>query len=280
MDQLPDPCPIPVGHFADIGNGQRIHYHDVGQGEPVIFLHGAGGGASSYSNFKGNYRYLVERGFRCLLIDHIGYGFSDKPEDVDYTSEFFAQCIRQTLDVAGVTRCALVGNSLGGAVALQFAFDNPEMTGKLVLMAPGGLDEKEAYFRMPGMAKLGQVFASGQAVTPEVMKDLFATCLMHDPKYATDELIAERMEIMKLMNSRVVATMRVPEVTSRLHELGMPVLGFWGMNERMMPESGILKLAKNVPDIRMVLVSNCGHWVMVEHEAMFNRMTHDFLVNS
>ena len=55
MNQLPDPCPIPVGHFADIGGGQRIHYHDVGQGEPIIFLHGAGGGASSYSNFKGNY---------------------------------------------------------------------------------------------------------------------------------------------------------------------------------------------------------------------------------
>ena len=103
---------------------------------------------------------------------------------------------------------------------------------------------------------------------------------MHDPQYATDHLIAERMEIMKLMNSRVVATMRVPELTERLHELKVPVLGFWGMDERMMPESGILKLAKNIPDIRLVLVSNCGHWVMVEHEAMFNRTTLDFLVNT
>ncbi|MFM7784960.1 MAG: alpha/beta fold hydrolase [Gammaproteobacteria bacterium] len=271
---------LPTGKFADCANGYRMHYLDVGSGPVVVFLHGSGPGASCYSNFKGNYPYLVERGFRCLLIDHLGYGFSDKPDDVDYTAELFAQCIRQTLDVAGVTRCALVGNSLGGAVALQFAFENPEMTEKLILMAPGGLNAKEEYFRMPGMAKLAEVFSSGQAVTPELMKDLFATSLMHDPKYATDQLIAERMEIMKLMNSRVVATMRVPEVTDRLHTLEMPVLGFWGMNERMMPESGILKLAKNVPDIRLVLVSNCGHWVMVEHEAMFNRTTHDFLVNA
>ena len=57
------------------------------------------------------------------------------------------------------------------------------------------------------------------------------------------------------------------------------MLGFWGMNERMMPDSGIMKLAQNTPDIRLVLVSNCGHWVMVEHQDMFNRMTHDFLVN-
>jgi pimeloyl-ACP methyl ester carboxylesterase len=76
------------------------------------------------------------------------------------------------------------------------------------------------------------------------------------------------------------AALVVPELTERLHELKMPVLGFWGMDERMMPESGILKLAKNIPDIRLVLVSNCGHWVMVEHEAMFNRTTHDFLVNT
>jgi 4,5:9,10-diseco-3-hydroxy-5,9,17-trioxoandrosta-1(10),2-diene-4-oate hydrolase len=133
---------------------------------------------------------------------------------------------------------------------------------------------------MPGMQKMAQVFSSGQAVTPEVMKDLFASSLMHDPRHATDGLIAERLEIMRLMNARVMATMKVPEVTTRLHELKMPVLGFWGINERMMPESGIMKLAKNVPDIRLVLVSNCGHWVMVEHEAMFNRMTHDFLENA
>lgn len=271
---------LPTGHFAQCPNGHRMHYLDYGGGEVVVFLHGSGPGASGYSNFKGNVPWLVERGFRCIVPDHIGYGFSDKPEDVDYTLEFFTQCIRQTLDAAGVRRCSLVGNSLGGAIALQFALDYPDMTDKLVLMAPGGLAAKEEYFRMPGMARMGQVFASGQAVTHEVMKELFATSLMHDPKHATDALIAERMEIMKLMNSRVMATMKVPELTERLHELKMPVLGFWGVNERMMPESGILKLAKNVPDIRLVLVSNCGHWVMVEHQAMFNRMTHDFLVNA
>jgi 4,5:9,10-diseco-3-hydroxy-5,9,17-trioxoandrosta-1(10),2-diene-4-oate hydrolase len=243
-----------------------MHYLDEGSGPVVVFLHGSGPGASGYSNFKRNYPYLVERGYRCVILD--------------YTLEFFTQCIRETLDAAGVERCSLVGNSLGGAIAVQFALDYPEMTDKLVVMAPGGLNAREEYFQMPGMQKMAGVFATGQAVTPAVMKDLFATALMHDPKHATDALIAERMEIMKLMNARVMATMRVPDLTSRLHELKMPVLGLWGVNEQMMPESGIMKLAKNVPDIRLVLVSNCGHWVMVEHEAMFNRMTHDFLENT
>ena len=98
-----------------------------------------------------------------------------------------------------------------------------------------------------------------------------------DGGHWADELIAERMEIMQKMNAQVMATMKVPELTERLRELRMPVLGFWGLNERMMPESGIMKLAHNTPDIRLVLVSNCGHWVMVEHEGMFNRACLDFL---
>ena len=271
---------LPTGKFADCANGYRMHYLDVGSGPVVVFLHGSGPGASGYSNFKRNYPWLVERGFRCIVPDHIGYGFSDKPADVDYHLSLFTECIKQTLDAAGVTRCSLVGNSLGGAIALQFALDYPAMTEKLVLMAPGGLNAKEEYFKMPGMQYVGKVFASGQAVTAEVMKDLFATALMHDPRYATDALVAERLEIMRTMNPRVMATMQVPELTARLPELKMPVLGFWGINERMMPESGIMKLAQNVPDIRLMLVSNCGHWVMVEHEGLFNRTTHDFLVNA
>ena len=270
---------LPEGSYARCANGYRMHYLDRGEGPVVVFLHGSGPGASGHSNFKGNYPYLVERGFRCIIPDHIGYGFSDKPDDVEYPLSFFSECIKQTLDVAGVERCCLVGNSLGGAIAIQLALDHPEMVEKLVLMAPGGLNQKEEYFQMPGMQKMGQVFASGQAVSAPVMKDLFATSLMHDPRFATDGLIAERMEIMQKMNAQVMATMKVPELTERLRELRMPVLGFWGLNERMMPESGIMKLAHNTPDIRLVLVSNCGHWVMVEHEGMFNRTTGDFLLN-
>ena len=132
---------------------------------------------------------------------------------------------------------------------------------------------------MPGMQKVFQVFGSGEAVTPEVMKDLFATGLMHDPTYATDELVEERMQIMQIMNGHVMATMQVPVLVDRLHELDCPTLGFWGMNEKMMPENGIMAMAKNIKHLRLILVTECGHWVMVEHESMFNRACLDFLQN-
>ena len=245
----------------------------------MVYLHGSGPGASGYSNFKGNYPSLVAAGYRCIIPDLIGYGFSDKPTDVDHPLSFFVECIRQTLDCAGVERCTLIGNSLGGAVALGLALDDPQRVEKLVLMAPGGLSELPEYQAMPGMQKVFKVFGSGEPVTPAVMKDLFATGLMYDPKYATDELVAERMQIMQIMNGHVMATMSVPVLTGRLQEIQCPVLGFWGLEEKMMPENGIMALARNIKHLRLILVSECGHWVMVEHEDMFNRACLDCISN-
>ena len=268
---------LPEGNYAECANGYRIHYLDEGEGEAVMFLHGSGPGASGHSNFKGNYPSLVAAGYRCLVPDHIGYGFSDKPDDRDHPLAFFVECMIQTLDCAGVDRCTLVGNSLGGAVALGMALEYPERVDKLILMAPGGLSELHQYQQMPGMQKVFAVFGSGEPVTHEVMKDLFATGLMHNPAHATDELVAERMQIMQIMNGHVMATMQIPVLTDRLKELDCPVLGFWGLNEQMMPENGIMAMAHNIKQLRLVLVSECGHWVMVEHEDMFNRYCLDFL---
>ncbi len=268
---------LPEGKYADCANGYRIHYLDEGVGEVVMFLHGSGPGASGHSNFKGNYPVLVEAGYRCIIPDLIGYGFSDKPDDVDHPLSFFVECIKQTLDVAGVDRCTVVGNSLGGAIAIGLTLDYPELVEKLILMAPGGLSELHEYQTMPGMQKVFQTFNSGQAVTHEVMKDLFATGLMHNAELATDELVAERMQVMQIMNGHVMKTMQVPVLVDRLNEIKCPVLGFWGVNEQMMPEGGIMAMAHNIPQLRLILVTECGHWVMVEHEAMFNRMTLDFL---
>ncbi|MFT4518991.1 MAG: 4,5:9,10-diseco-3-hydroxy-5,9,17-trioxoandrosta-1(10),2-diene-4-oate hydrolase [Halioglobus sp.] len=270
---------LPEANYAQCANGYRIHYLDEGQGEVVVFLHGSGPGASGYSNFKGNYQSLVDAGYRCIIPDHIGYGFSDKPDDVDHPLSFFVECIKQTLDIAGVEKCTIVGNSLGGAIALGLALDYPELVGKLILMAPGGLSEMVDYQTMPGMQKVFQVFGSGEPVTPEVMKDLFATGLMHDASFATDELVEERMQIMQIMNGHVMATMKVPVLVDRLAEIKCPVLGFWGMDEKMMPENGIMNMAKNLENLRLILVTQCGHWVMVEHEDMFNRTCLDFLNN-
>ena len=268
---------LPEGHYANCANGYRMHYIDVGEGPVVVYLHGSGPGASGHSNFKGNYPWLAQRGYRCLVLDIVGFGFSDKPDDVDHPLSFFVECIKQTLDTIGVEHCAVVGNSLGGAIAIGLALQHPSLVARLILLAPGGMSPTQEYRQMPGMLKMIEVYGAGTPVTAEVMKELLAYGLMHDPKYATDELVTERLQVMDIMNGHVMASMRIPYLADRLADLHCPVLAFWGTNERMMPDSGITGLAKNCKNLTMILVSECGHWVMVEYETLFNRECLEFL---
>jgi 4,5:9,10-diseco-3-hydroxy-5,9,17-trioxoandrosta-1(10),2-diene-4-oate hydrolase len=271
--------PVPEAKFAKLANGYRIHYIDEGSGPVVVWLHGSGNGASGYSNFKGNYPELVKAGFRCIVPDLIGFGYSDKPADVEYPLSFFVDCVKQTLDQIGVSKYTIVGNSLGGAVALGLALAHPQNVERLVLMAPGGLNDLPDYLAMPGMAAMFALFGAGKPITEADMKAFFVKAFVVNPACVDDALVHERYELMKLQNPQVMKTMKVPNLTADLGKIRCPTLSLWGLNENMMPDSGILRLAKGLPNCRMVLVPNCGHWVMIEHRELFNRMVSDFLKN-
>jgi 4,5:9,10-diseco-3-hydroxy-5,9,17-trioxoandrosta-1(10),2-diene-4-oate hydrolase len=269
--------PVPEGRYVTLARGLRLHYLDQGQGPVVVFLHGSGSGACGWSNFKHNAPFLADKGYRTILIDLVGYGYSDKPDNIEYPLDLFVDTVKEALDLIGVNRYTLIGNSLGGAVALGFALAYPANVEKLVLMAPGGVEEQMDYFKMPGMALMKEVFMSAEPVTVARLKDFFVRGMVVDPSVVDDETVNERHQLMQLQNPQVVRTMKVPNMTARLGEIQCPALAFWGANEQMMPETGILKLAHGIANLRMVIVPKCGHWVMVEHRDLFNRLTLDFL---
>ena len=268
--------PIPEGQYAELANGYKIHYLEQGQGHPVVFLHGSGQGASGHSNFKGNYPFLADNGYRVIVPDHIGYGYSDKPDDVEYPLSFFAECILQTLDGLGIEQASFIGNSLGGAIALYIAIYHPDRVATLNLMAPGGLEEKEDYFTMPGMKILQEIFMSGE-INKAALERFIREGLVYHQDVVDEELIEERWDIFTQQNGQALMTMKVPNMTEQLTDITAPSIVFWGLNEKMMPETGIMKLAQGLQQTRIVLVSECGHWVMAEHQDMFNRYTLDFL---
>ena len=268
---------LPEGHYAKLTNGHTIHYLDQGSGEPVVFLHGSGSGASGHSNFKFNYPFLAENGFRSIVPDLIGYGYSDKPDDVEYHIDFFVECVKQALDVIGVDSVHLIGNSLGGAIAIRFALTYPDQVKSLNLMAPGGIEDQPSYFAMPGMAIMKEVFTGGP--NKDALEQFIRRGLVYDDKHVDEQLVIERWGIFKQQNMQVINTMVVPNMEDQLGELNCPIIAFWGANENMMPETGIAKLTKKCSNIRLTIVSECGHWVMVEHKDLFNRMTLDFLRN-
>ena len=94
------PFEIPRGSQVDLEDGRTIAYHEAGTGPAVIFVHGSGPGGSGWSNFQGNYKALAQAGCRALVPDLLGYGYSSKPEDAQYTLDYLTQGV---LDFAGGT---------------------------------------------------------------------------------------------------------------------------------------------------------------------------------
>ena len=267
--------PLPVGHYATLDNGLTLHYLEAGSGPTVIWLHGSGPGASGFSNFKGNYPLFAEAGYRNIVLDLPGFGRSDKPDDVNYDLDFFVSSLHGFLDKVGIDRCTLLGNSLGGAIALGATLAYPERVEKLILMAPGGVEERATYFQMPGIQRMVEVFAQGP-MGVEQMRHVM-TLQLFDPTQLDEALLRERAAVAVTQPANLFSTMMVPNMTERLGEIRVPILGFWGTNDLFNPPAGAFKVLDNAPNARFVMLNRCGHWVQVEHEALFNRECIAFL---
>jgi 4,5:9,10-diseco-3-hydroxy-5,9,17-trioxoandrosta-1(10),2-diene-4-oate hydrolase len=268
--------PIPEGIYVATDGGLKLHYHEAGSGEPIVFLHGSGPGASGYSNFKGNYPVFAEAGYRAIVPDLPGFGLSSKP-DTNYVLDFFVEAVHGLVTKLGIDRCMLLGNSLGGAIALKYTLDHPTVVSRLILMAPGGIEELPVYLQMEGIRKMIEVFTAGPMDTDSMRRLL--TLQLFDPSHITAELLAERVGVCETQPRTVLSTMRVPNLTERLGEIRCPVLGFWGINDRFNPVGGAMKIVERAAQARFTILNRCGHWAMVEHRELFNRACIDFLRN-
>lgn len=273
MDHLD--LPLPIGQYAELENGLTLHYLEAGEGPVVIWLHGSGPGASGFSNFKTNYPIFAEAGFRNIVLDLPGFGRSSKPEDAYYNLDFFVECLNQFLQATGIERCTLLGNSLGGAIALGQALAYPDSVERLVLMAPGGVEERETYFQMEGIVRMVEVFGQGPMGVEEMRQVM--QLQLYDASQLDEELLKERAAVAVLQPANLFSTMMVPNMTERLSELRCPILGFWGSNDRFNPVEGVFKFMDNAPEARFTVLNRCGHWVQVEHTDLFNRTCIDFM---
>ena len=254
-----------------------IHVAEAGSGPAVVFLHGSGPGASGASNFRQNIDAFVDAGFRVILPDLIGYGASSKPEGIDYTLQLFTDTVYDALRQHGVERAALVGNSLGGGIALQLTLDHPEFTSSLVLMAAGCVAERESYFVMPGIAKMVSSFGGPDFNLAEQKR--LVSNLVH-PDFAPnipDELIEERFAVARTQPKDVLVRMRTPDLSPRLGEITQPIFVLWGLNDEFCPEAHARLFLDKCADVRAITFARTGHWVQVERAAEFNRYGIDFL---
>ncbi|MCC5574649.1 alpha/beta fold hydrolase [Microtetraspora sp. AC03309] len=258
-------------HTAD---GELTHYHELGSGTPVLFLHGSGTGVTAAANWWLNLPEFSRRA-RCIAIDSIGYGQTVVAPGTKYGIREWVEHTLRVLDALGIEKTWLVGNSIGGWVAFQFAIDHPERLLGVVSMGTGG-------------AKLTQAL-SGHA-RPELSEAGIRRTLEQfvvDKNLITDELVILRYRA-ALNDSasdrlREVITARdrdrdaLPLDFDALSRLEIPVLLIHGMQDVVIPVSRTYELLDTIPTADAHLFNRCGHWSQVERAADFNTVVSQYL---
>jgi 4,5:9,10-diseco-3-hydroxy-5,9,17-trioxoandrosta-1(10),2-diene-4-oate hydrolase len=261
-----------------------LRFHESGAGEPVVLLHGGGPGASGMSNFGQNLPVFAKR-FRTLVVDQPGFGGSDKPEITSQYFTFSADAVVKLMDELGIEKAHFVGNSLGGGTAVRLALRHPDRAGRLVLMAPGGLN-LSLFSADPteGVKKLYR-FGAPPGPSKEKLAEFLYT-LVHDGTLVTEELVDERFaaasdpESLKAMASMGASFAKWPEESMLwrdAHRLRQRVLLVWGREDRVNPVDGAFVALKVIPRAQLHVFGRCGHWAQLEKFHEFNRLTMDFL---
>ena len=266
--------------FADV-NGTRVHYHEMGGGPALIMIHGSGPGASGWSNYNRNVDALSKQ-FKLIIPDLPGFGQSDmKPVDAKVPG-WWSDIMLGLMDGLGIGKAHFVGNSMGGMITLKLALEHPERVDRMLLMGTGGGHPVFSTWPSPGIINLVTAY-EGDGITAEKVKGFISQSLF-DQSLITEELVAQRLEA--AMDPRIVAQppMRPgpggpPEDLwrdARLTRLPHETLIVWGREDRVLPLDNGMILLKQIQRAQLHVIPQCGHWVMWEQAAEFNRIALSF----
>ena len=261
--------------------GVRLHYQEVGNGYPVICIHGAGPGASSESNFKLNAGPFSEK-FRVVLYDMPQYGKSQKVVLTEPRLKFNARILNGVMDALKIDTAHIVGNSMGGQVAMKLGIDYPDRLSKVVIIGSTPMPPIFAPFPVEGIKMIARYY-KGTGPSREKLRELLST-ILYNPSFLTDDVFEERYqasidpETVELFGKKQGEIPR-ENLGPELHKLKAKLLAIWGMDDRFGALDVGLQLTRMVPDGQMHIFTRCGHWAQVEHAAEFNRLVLDFLGN-
>ena len=259
-------------------NGHDVAYHDVGDGVPVVFLHGSGPGVTGWANFGNNVEHL--HGIRSIVVDQPGFGASGRDEVYERNYlDISADAVVGLLDALGLEQVGIVGNSMGADVAVTVTLNHPDRISKMLLNGPGGT----------GVPILGPSPSEGilrlmdfyMDPTRERIVDWLKT-MVFDQRVLTEELIESRFAaatspgaVKNLQDA--YATFYNPALTgdvplwAKVHKIRQPTIICWGRDDRVAPVEGALLPARRMPKCDLRIYSRCGHWVQVERKADFER---------
>ena len=267
--------------FIDI-DGVRVHYQEAGDtsAPALVLIHGF---ASSTLVWSKVFLRLAEAGYRVIALDMLGYGYSAKPRNGEYTIAGQTKLLTQLLDSLGIPRAIIVGSSYGGAVAATCALDYPDRVEKLTLVGTVNNNRPLAF-------KLMRVFSSplvGDVVSPLLIGS--RRLLRRRMKRVYDRhswVLDERRVDARHLPLRAAGTQRAiirtvrgwdaERISRDAHLISKPTLLLWGENDREIPLADGERLHAEIPGSRLIVFLKCGHLPHEEYPEAFTNVIVDF----
>jgi pimeloyl-ACP methyl ester carboxylesterase len=230
-------------------DGYRIHYREMGQGTPLLLVHGLGGNSLDWAPVMKTY---AKAGYHVLAPDLLGFGKSQKP-DVSYSIEEQTQLVHDFLAVENVPQADVVGWSMGGWISLKLALEHPENVHRLVVNDSAGLNFLPDY---------------GQTLFTPESEDAVNTLLGRlepkskpVPRFIARDMTRRVKTETGWVIRRAVASMysKADLLDGKLGAINQPVLIVWGADDGLIPVTSGYEMAREMPQADMQVFRNCGH---------------------
>ncbi|MEO8697303.1 MAG: alpha/beta fold hydrolase [Acidimicrobiales bacterium] len=261
-----------------------LHYHEAGNGPPLVLLHGSGPGVSGWANYRGNLSAFADR-FRALVLDLPGFGTSYDPDE--NPTVHGPEAVVALLDGLGLDRVAIIGNSLGGGIAARVAAAHPERVSRLVTL--GGV----------GVPFFSALPSEGITLLVEFVEDptrdrlvRWMQSMVYDPAVLTEDFVEMRWQsaidpralasIRRIYNRQMLGMLREMMLNNTaalgmLRQIQAPTLLTWGRDDRVTPLDGAIAPMRLIPKCELHVFPDCGHWSMIERKDEWESVVLSFL---
>jgi pimeloyl-ACP methyl ester carboxylesterase len=262
--------------------GADVNYVEIGEGRPILFVHGISG---SWQNWLENLPHFG-RGHRAIALDLPGFGASPMPSwEIDVPA--YGRLLHDFCEKLGIEGATIVGNSMGGFVAVEAVTATPGRFDRLVLVSAAGIlntwnPEERAVLTAWAWKTFGPHFADrGRFIVtrPRTREIVFRPFVRYPRRLRADllfEQIGSGLERADGFGDALRAVIR-HDLRERLGEIEIPTMVVWGQSDRVIPMAAALSYHRRIPHSRLEIFERTGHVPQLERPLRFNALLEEFL---